>query len=262
MISHRMSWWNGHLARRMFAHAVLVPAFTVAAILILPSCAHTTDRFSIARPAASASAFDIENTLGGVEVRVDPMADRVSIHIAGDDDDARVFAETQAAANGRSVTRIVVEPTERSAASIDNEEDPASIRNISGKDVQPVDLIVVTPVCDGLRIRAAGGTIISGVNSSIDALTHEGDLTVIPGGPIHTSIQLVAKRGCVRLELPPGSTGKLDLFAPAGQTRLEAKRVALTKVVSTLNETHATLSGGENAIVLRAERGDAVLMVY
>lgn len=131
----------------------------------------------------------------------------------------------------------------------------------------PIDIIVYVPRADGVRVRNAGGNIkIIGATGVIDAEsgtaeTAGGDIEIRSDGPIHDPITAWSSHGNVRMVLGKDSSGTIELFAPRGKTTFDGRYGITEHSRPAKGYWSGIWNDGINAITLRADDGDSVIMV-
>jgi len=130
-----------------------------------------------------------------------------------------------------------------------------------------VDLIIRTPVCDGLLVRNSGGDVeISGVRG---AITVENGFAGGQGGrvevravePMVEPVRLTSSAGPVYLLVPPGSKGTLDIQSLEGRAEFNTTFGRVTHVHPTEKHWTGIWNEGENRIELFSGKRDARVLV-
>ncbi len=131
----------------------------------------------------------------------------------------------------------------------------------------PIDVIVYVPRADGVRVRNAGGDIkIIGATGVIDAESgtaemEGGDIEIRTDGPIHDPITAWSSHGNVQMVLSKDSAGTIELFAPRGKTTFDGRYGITEHSRPAKGYWSGIWNDGVNAITLRADAGNSVIMV-
>lgn len=227
----------------------------VAALVSLTTlnagCGSTSKRITLAAPTAFSAGLDIENPFGPVTVRVDPRAEHISTRVTKELrrgsratksalKDVQVVAETQQPVEDKLVTSIVA----RGAGLTD--------------DIR-VTLVVTTPRCDGVRVRARGDIVMAGVSGAIQAESQSGAIDVRTNHPLRDPVALTTGAGNVYLTASPQSRGRIEAHATNGRARVHSAETPLRNITAGDSSYTADLHGGENVILLRSDDGDVYL---
>ncbi len=130
-----------------------------------------------------------------------------------------------------------------------------------------IDLVIKTPVCDGLLVRNSGGDVeINGIRG---AITVENGFAGGKGGrvevravePLVEPVRLTSSVGPVYLVVPPGSRGTLDIQSPEGRAEFNTTFGRVTGVHPTRNHWTGVWNEGANRIELYAGQRDALMKV-
>lgn len=130
-----------------------------------------------------------------------------------------------------------------------------------------VDLIIRTPICDGLLVRNSGGDVeINGIRG---AITVENGFAGGAGGrvevravePVVEPVRLSSSAGPVYLVLPPGSQGTLDIQSTDGRAEFNTTFGRVTQVHPTEKHWTGVWNDGANRIELFSGKRDAKVMV-
>lgn len=131
----------------------------------------------------------------------------------------------------------------------------------------PIDLIVYVPRADGVRVRNAGGQIkIIGATGVIDAESGNseregGDIEIRTDGPIHEPVMASSTHGDVKMVISKNSSGTIELVAPRGQVTFDGRYGVTEHSRPARGSWTGIWNDGINPITLRAEDGDALIMV-
>lgn len=240
------TWWAYGIRRAMVAVGVFV------ALAMLAGCATRAERLTLRAPSMMSAGLDVTNPYGPVTIRVDPGAERLRVQVvrelrAGAKakksalDLVDVYAETQQHVPGRLTTTIRAEAPED-----------------LGSQVR-VRLVVTTPRCDGVRVRARDDIVLAGVSGAIQAESERGPIDVRTNEPLRHPVALTTGSGNVYLTAPPESRGRVDAQAPNGRARVHSIEVPLRDVRAGRTAYEGVLRDGGNVILMRTERGDVLL---
>lgn len=221
------------------------------------------ERIPLSESQRTGLALDIQNDRGLVEVIVDRLRTDATIEWRAFPADGRPMKPLpDAAANA-----------ERGLVAWDMAEDGAmpvlrvlAIQPTGGNASSPVRLRVTLPSCAGVRVRNSGGAVtLRGVSGAIDVNNGYGGgpggfVNVTTAGAARHPITLLTTEGDIRLDVGPGSTGKIEASAAGGRVRVDASGAHLMDAKAGNREYVGTL-GGENAIEIHTARGSVELMV-
>ncbi len=210
------------------------------------------------------TAMDVENQNGSItiicsdryseatiEARI-PSGDRKELESWGldaTDKDNWVIAEHDSGAD-RSILRVT------------------TLNGPLENGFQPrVDLIIKSPVCDGLLVRSAGGSV--DVTGARGAITIESGFAGAAGGrvevrtaePIVEPVRITSSIGPVYLVVPPESRGTIDIESDNGMAVFNTSHGRVVNVQPTRDRWTGVWNEGENQIQLYAGSGDARMMV-
>ncbi len=131
-----------------------------------------------------------------------------------------------------------------------------------------VDLVIETPTCDGLEIESDGGPVVAvGVAG---AITIDNGRGFGPGGrievrtnkPVEGPVALLTTRGRVAAVVPPTSRFAADLRTDEGVAAFSTKYGETGRVQAGLGRYEATYNNGQDALVMRTQRGDVRVLVH
>lgn len=130
-----------------------------------------------------------------------------------------------------------------------------------------IDLIIKTPVCDGLLVRNAGGSVdVTGVRGAITiesgyAGGQGGRVEVRSGEPIVEPVRITSSVGPVYLVVPPDSRGTIDIESDGGIAVFNSSFGRVVNVEPTQHRWTGVWNDGENLIQLYAGHADARMLV-
>jgi hypothetical protein len=131
----------------------------------------------------------------------------------------------------------------------------------------PIDVIVYVPRADGVRVRNTGGKItIIGATGVIDAESgtaeiEGGDIEIRTDNPLTEPVTAMSTGGDVKMVLGKNSAGTIELIAPRGKVTFDGRYGVTEHSRPAKGHWTGIWNDGINAITLRAEDGDAVVMV-
>lgn len=231
----------------------------LAALTSLSGCA-PQQRVSpeIATPNAGWTAplaLDIENFNGRVSIRVDPAVAApvvtasvyTSMHLETD--------RSEAAAQATSNTTQT------------EEQDGRAVLHVKSETTWPepeqvwVDIDIVTPRCDGLRVFNRGGKVdISGITGAVlvdngEYADEPGPIELRTGKPMTDPVALLTTAGSVFYQVGEGSTGRFDLQSADHQPEMDCAILRMSEVHADSRGVTAVIGQGENPVQLRSGRG-------
>lgn len=237
----------------------LLALFALAA-LFAPGCAMATSEGRFDVPGAASYrllAVDIENYRGSVEVRVDPRLSEAQVEgyvygaaFTGDEEaDAEV---------ARSVTLdSFIEETAPGIGTL-------RVRTTT-PDTNPlhaVALRVYVPRCDGVRVVNRGGLVeIVGTDGPVEIDNHSGDVEFRTNQPMVHDASVLVVDGTVYFQVPPGSTGFVDLETLEGKSIVKNRDGDALSTYTTQEIIQTRIGVGDNAITMRTNYGDLRLWV-
>jgi len=197
--------------------------------------------------------LDIENRSGSVKVIVDRGFDA-----------PRITASTTNA----SGVRI---PSTWAAADLDSSGPFPVLRVLAtppvGHDDVYTDLVIRLPAVAGVRVRNRVGPVsLQGVGGAVDVQNGSevepgGSITAIFAAPADEPILLRSGGGPIALDLPRGSTGRVNANARSGNVTILGGRADFTQSASHHGEWSGVINGGDNDIRLETGRGDITVRV-
>lgn len=131
----------------------------------------------------------------------------------------------------------------------------------------PIDIVVYVPRADGVRVRNAGGKItIIGATGVIDAESgttdlEGGDIEIRTDSPIYEPITASTNQGDVKMVITRDSAGTIELLAPRGRTTFDGRYGVVDHSRPARGSWTGIWNDGINPISLRAEDGDALIMI-
>lgn len=131
----------------------------------------------------------------------------------------------------------------------------------------PIDVIVYVPRADGVRVRNAGGEIkIIGATGVIDAESgtaemEGGDIEIRTDGRLDQPIRAWSSHGDVQVVMSKDSAGTIELVAPRGRTTFDGRFGVTEHSRPAKGYWTGIWNDGMNQITLRADDGNAVIMV-
>jgi hypothetical protein len=216
-------------------------------------------------------ALDIQNTLGSVEVEVDPRRSDILVQW-------RAFASSTATptmprpviVNGANDSADPDQPAGWIATDLADDNGLPVFRVLSGApegELAAMRIRIVVPSCAGLRIRNSGGAVTAtGVSGAIDVRTGQdgmpgGDITIRAAAPQEDPVTVLATQGNVLVTLSRESKGQIRATSGNGGvvaiqapgSSLRATKVARDNYVGTL--------GGDNTIELHSANGSVTLAI-
>jgi hypothetical protein len=232
-------------------HSLLLAALAASLLPLAAGCSSSRARHqvtvageaTVTRPLA----LDIDNHNGSVEIRVDSTVARpvVMASCPGSTATERqpdFVSADLVAEEGRGVLRVIASSPDR-------------------PEPKYVNLRIIVPACDGLRVRNQGGPVrASGVSGAVDVVN---DMPGLTGGtqirfasPMTQPVTIHANHGGIDLRVPEGSTGLLRFKTDQGVIRADTAKAAVRGAVSNGREQSATMNGGANAVTLTTESGE------
>ena len=235
----------------------LLVVFSVVG-LIAGGCASTAkvEKFTFPiDPSTTLLAVDVENTRGTVEVRT--RAKDGAAHVEATLD-AFTTASSPSAADQHTKTRVDV--------TLEQAEGRGVLRvralNPEATDDIAVHLVIRVPQCDGMRIVNRGGNVVAvGTKGSADITNRDGAIELRSDYPQTGDMRLLVTNGSVFLQVPPGSTGVLDLETLKGQSILRDFSGDTNMLVASREALMTTLNDGTNPVVVRTNDGDIRMWV-
>ncbi len=239
---------------------IVLIALVWAGFAGLTGCASATAEGRFDVPGASAYrllAVDIENYRGSVEVRVDPRLSEAQV-------EAFVYG---AAFTGDDQTDEAV----ARAVDLDSYIDETApgigtlrVRTTTA-DADPlhaVALRVYVPRCDGARVVNRGGLVeLVGTSGPVDIDNHSGDVEFRTNRPFTDDASVLVVDGTVYFQIPPGSTGFVDLETLEGKAIIKNRDGDALNTYTTQEIIQTRLGEGDNAITMRTNFGDLRLWV-
>lgn len=131
----------------------------------------------------------------------------------------------------------------------------------------PIDIIVYVPRADGIRVRNAGGKVtVIGATGAMDIESgtddmEGGDIEIRTDSPIADPIVASTNAGDVRMVTGKKSSGTVELIAPRGRVTFEGRYGVTTHSRPAKGHWTGIWNDGINPITLKAEDGDAMMMI-
>jgi hypothetical protein len=210
---------------------------------------------AVGGPLIGTPSIDVENVRGIVTIIVDPKTKTpyVGGRVYPDPDltkpireqaaDESTFTAEVVAGDAGPVVRVRATP-------------PAE-----ALDTANVEITIHLASCYGVTVRNAGGAVrMEGVAGPI---TVENGWGGVPGGMVIVrtgqtmteAVTLTTTDGDIYYQIPPTSTGTLDLLSLEGPADLRAEGGRLTQVRPEYSWYRGILNAGNNPIVLRSGKG-------
>lgn len=203
----------------------------------------------------AAPTLEIDNHSGTVTVIVDPRERQPSVT-------ADIYPD---AGLTKSLREDAAARSSFSAEVVQGEQGPVvRVRGGPPEGLQgraELDLTVRLASCRGVTVHNSGGAVrlsnIAGpvlVENGIGG--RSGGLIIVrTGEPVTDPVTLTTTEGDVYLQIPPSSTGRVDLLTLDGRAVFRAQGGRLSEVSPTATTYRAVLNRGENPLVLRSGRG-------
>jgi hypothetical protein len=230
----------------------------MALATLVGGCGRQRIRPTVAEPETgwdAPTAVDVENFYGSVTIRVDPQVKSVRPVAVVRTSWSTDLGNRQAAKDSVTVTaRTVVEGgrTVLRVRTSSNWKDPTQVW---------VNLKIVMPRCDGLRVWNRGGKVkLIGVAGAVlvdngPRFDDRGDIELRTGAPMTEPVALVTGRGSVVYQIGSASSGQFDLTSETGQVEFESPVVKPDAMHTDGKRVTATLNSGANAVLLRSGHG-------
>lgn len=123
-----------------------------------------------------------------------------------------------------------------------------------------VELVIKTPVCDGLTVRADGDVNIHGDAQGEIRIDTSGGVTIRSNEPLTDDVAVRAG-GDIMFVTVPVSRGSVELSAPNGRTVFDSAFGTVHSVRPEPGRYTAVWNRGGNAYILHSDHGDANLLV-
>ncbi len=227
--------------------------------LTLGGCGATQERAYALElaPSTGPLAIDIENFRGSVELRGDPSLETIQVIGRVWSDESFKKPDQEEAFAGVHITAEI------------EEEGPLGtlrVRSTSLRDDiddHHVDLLILTPRCDGLRVVNSGGLVMA-VNSggATEIVNRSGSVELRTERPMVDPVTITTTDGSIYYQVPTGSTGRFDLQTLEGLTSFIDRVGGSTESRSDARDGYTgTLNEGTNQVVARTNRGDVRVWV-
>lgn len=204
-------------------------------------------------------ALDVDNPIGSVLVYVDNEATTPRVIARAG---ARTGEPTENYTGDRWVTAAVTETEGRAVLTVRNTERTPEEQNYW------VQVIVVLPSCDGVRIKNSEGLVdVRGVSGAIQienggAGRKGGNVKFEAGKPITAPVNISTANGSVDLIFPTGSTGTIELLSGNGMlANISAWTGQLERSAHKPGSYKGVLNRGQNAINVKTNEGQIDMRV-
>ena len=194
---------------------------------------------------AEHSEVNVRNVTG--TARVTTSFDSVTVEGVGG-------AATLRSEHGHVTARDV-----KGAVTVDARFDGVTLETIGG----PVQVKVVhggleaDGLASGLEVESEGDAVdLRHIRGPVAVKAQRGDVSLGPDGPLTETVNIETTHGAIRLEVPPGSRFELDASARHGDLEVDLPGAAGVTREHGTSTLKATVGGGGNRVLLRAERGD------
>lgn len=216
--------------------------------------------------AVGALALDIENTFGSVWVQVDAKLTEPEIDARLIDDATGNLAKLERGERPPWVTAELQRTEGRGVLRVSGQLPAAEAARFALKGDPFVMLWVRVPACDGIRVRNSGGSVdLDNVGGAItventareNAFGRRADVMITTNRVMDDPVSLSTTHGNVLLRIPPGSKGRFELTADAGETEFLAKQGVVDNAVQKQKSYACTLNKGMQKVTLYSGRGDS-----
>jgi hypothetical protein len=242
-----------------FDHCRSFALLVAALAFVMPGCTGRPDYRSIkltdasGLPLSAIPSVEVENGRGTVTVEIDPRITEPRVignvypepgstkTVREDATQGSTFSAEVVQTDGRPVVRVHGAPPESQGAA--------------------VEITVRLPACWGVTVHNAGGAVrLVGVAGPIvvenGAGGGPGGMVIVRTGETMTdAVTLTTTSGDIYYQIPPSSTGKMDLLSLDGEAELRAQGGRLTEVVPTYSWYRGVLNAGQNLVTLRSGKG-------
>lgn len=204
-------------------------------------------------------ALDVDNPIGSVLVYVDNEVTQPRVIARAG---ARTGEPTENYNGDRWVTASVTESEGRAVLTVRNTERKPEEKNFW------VQVIVVLPSCDGVRIRNSDGLVdVRGVSGAIQienggAGRRGGNVKFEAGRPITAPVTISTANGNVDLIFPTGTAGTIELLSGNGMlANISAWTGQLEHSVHKPGSYKGVLNRGQNKINVKTNEGQIDMRV-
>ena len=97
------------------------------------------------------------------------------------------------------------------------------------------------------------------IRGSVEVRAQRGEVSLVPDGPLTEAVSIETTHGAIRLEVPAGSRFELDASARHGDLEVDLPGASEVKRDHATSTLKATVGGGGNRVLLRAEGGDVTV---
>jgi hypothetical protein len=206
------------------------------------------------------AGFDIENPGGSVRVEVSPRYAETTITAY-----VRHEARQRLAAAKEGWDYSHKGPWFRATYDEKAEVGTVSVRateHTLADGTRPfVDVVVRTPVCDGLVVKSKFGEVdVRGVRGEV-TIDAEGDVTLKSNKALTERVSVRTTHGDVQVVTVPGSRGTFLITTPEGQSQFSSAYGRVEDSRPRLGEWTGIWNRGSNPVTVHAERGDVVYIV-
>lgn len=209
-------------------------------------------------PDTQVLAVDVHNVRGSVELRVDHHLTeaRVESNVAVNPGGSVSPNQEKEIIGAVDVTAEIKSEAGRSILKVDSTSQRPQAED------QRVDIKITVPRCDGVSIDNRGGLVmVVGAAGAHHIVNRAGVIEVRTDKPIIDPVTLTTTDGNIYYQVPPGSSGKLDLATLNGECAYRDE-VSNAKDVYYTKQTFSTvLNNGENPVVARTNQGDVRVWV-
>ncbi len=241
--------------------ARILPFVLLAAALALGGCTGTPEWRTVelkdasGGPLTGTPSVEVENVRGVVTVTIDPKIKTPEVrgYIYPKPELTKPVREE--AANDSTFGVQVVEANGRPLVKVHGAPPP------DADDSAAVEITVRLPACWGVTVRNAGGAVrLAGVAGPITVEngfgSGVGGMVIVRTGVTMTdTVTLTTTSGDIYYQIPPTSTGRMDLKSLKGPAELRAEGGRLTQVVPTYSWYQGVLNAGQNLVTLRSGKG-------
>lgn len=243
------------LRPRAFVLPLAVAALAVGGCTGTPEWRSVELKDASGGPLTGTPSIEVENARGVVTVTIDPKIKTPEVrgYIYPQPEMTKPMREE--AANDSSFNVQVVEANGRPLVKVHGAPPP------NADESAAVEITVRLPACWGVTVRNAGGAVrLAGVAGPITvengAGSGVGGMVIVRTGQTMTdAVTLTTTSGDIYYQIPPTSTGRMDLKSLKGPATLRAEGGRLTQVLPTYSWYQGVLNGGENPVTLRSGKG-------
>ena len=150
----------------------------------------------------------------------------------------------------------------KGAVTVDASFDGVTLEAIGG----PAQVKVVhggleaSGLASGLKVQSEGDEVqLRRIRGSVEVRAQRGAVSLVPDGPLTEAVSIETTHGAIRLEVPAGSRFELDASARHGDLEVDLPGASEVKRDHATSTLKATVGGGGNRVLLRAEGGDVTV---